>query len=387
MELDEWIRYCREDPHRLFDVVVRSCDILQGQKTDLEADLEGERRRMRSLEEDILEKDTTIAEKDAVISEKEIIIEGLETEQSVLMRQIAQMVLDGGRVPVAQGARKSTKIPDPPELVDGTDPTFDDWVLLMKEKLEANADHYDTPQLRIAYVVSRTKGEARSHVIERRKDSSPDKYRDASDIFEHLHIVYNDVNKTLVAREKLRKLFLRQSDKFHTFLSEFLRLAAETKIPKEEWKEELHRRLTVELQKMTAAKLDEEDVPFKAFAEHCSRMASRLGLINGRAQRSRTFETRTAHTSSSTSWSKAPSAKASSPAIKVERDSGQIMSISAEAHEQLMRQGKCFGCQEFGHIRKNCPKARVSQLKVMEGNRNRDGQSSDIAEVTENEEA
>jgi uncharacterized membrane-anchored protein YjiN (DUF445 family) len=124
MELNEWIQYCREDPRRLFDVVIRSCDILQGQKTDLEADLEGERRRMRSLEEDILEKDTTIAEKDAVISEKEIIIEGLETEQSVLMRQIAQMVLDSGRVSVAQGARKSTKIPDPPELVDGIDPTF-----------------------------------------------------------------------------------------------------------------------------------------------------------------------------------------------------------------------------------------------------------------------
>lgn len=49
----------------------------------------------------------------------------------------------------------SVKLPDPPLLTDGKDPKFEDWLVQMKSKLKANADHYNDESLRMAYVQSR----------------------------------------------------------------------------------------------------------------------------------------------------------------------------------------------------------------------------------------
>ncbi|EYE96730.1 uncharacterized protein EURHEDRAFT_452544, partial [Aspergillus ruber CBS 135680] len=51
--------------------------------------------------------------------------------------------------------RETTKIPDPPMFTDGKEPQFENWLVLMSRKLTGNADHFDTPQLRMAYVASR----------------------------------------------------------------------------------------------------------------------------------------------------------------------------------------------------------------------------------------
>ena len=66
----------------------------------------------------------------------------------------------GGR-----SSSKSAKIPDPPLLTDGKEPRFEDWLLLMTQKLEANHDHYDSPQLCCAYVASHCDGKACKHIM------------------------------------------------------------------------------------------------------------------------------------------------------------------------------------------------------------------------------
>ena len=48
--------------------------------------------------------------------------------------------------------------------MDGKEPQFEDWLLLMTQKLEANHDHYNSPQLRCAYVASCCDGKARKHI-------------------------------------------------------------------------------------------------------------------------------------------------------------------------------------------------------------------------------
>ena len=63
-----------------------------------------------------------------------------------------------------QSSSKSAKIPDPPLLTDGKEPCFEDWLLLMTQKLEANHDHYDSPQLCHAYVASCCDGKAHKHI-------------------------------------------------------------------------------------------------------------------------------------------------------------------------------------------------------------------------------
>ena len=49
---------------------------------------------------------------------------------------------------------KSAKIPDPPILTDGKDPTFESWRLQIRGKLRVNADHFPTDEARMTYVFS-----------------------------------------------------------------------------------------------------------------------------------------------------------------------------------------------------------------------------------------
>ena len=59
---------------------------------------------------------------------------------------------------------KSAKIPDPPILTDGKDPTFESWKLQIWGKLRVNADHFPTNEARMAYVFSRTGSDAQGHL-------------------------------------------------------------------------------------------------------------------------------------------------------------------------------------------------------------------------------
>ena len=59
---------------------------------------------------------------------------------------------------------KSSKVPDPPPLTDGKDPTFISWKKQIASKLTVNADHFADETARINYVFSRTGGEAQGHL-------------------------------------------------------------------------------------------------------------------------------------------------------------------------------------------------------------------------------
>ena len=60
---------------------------------------------------------------------------------------------------------KSIKLPDPLELTDSKVPLFEDWLLFITQKLKANADHYNTPLLWIAFVSGCTSGKVQRHII------------------------------------------------------------------------------------------------------------------------------------------------------------------------------------------------------------------------------
>ena len=64
----------------------------------------------------------------------------------------------------ASTKQKSAKIPDLLTLTDDKEPQFEDWLLLMIQKLKANQNHFDTPQLQQAYVISHCNGKAQRHI-------------------------------------------------------------------------------------------------------------------------------------------------------------------------------------------------------------------------------
>ncbi|OJD10369.1 hypothetical protein ACJ73_09822 [Blastomyces percursus] len=172
--------------------------------------------------------------------------------------------------PMPQDHReRSVKLPDPPLLTDGKDPKFEDWYSKMKGKLEGNADHYTTEALRMAYVESRTGGNAT-----------------AREMLDCLKTIYLDPNRVQNAKTEFRRLVMRRTDDFHQFLTRFLHLAGESELPVSEYKYELNEKLSFDLQKLVITEFHASS-SFDTFSKHCSQVAHTLKKINDIQSRTR----------------------------------------------------------------------------------------------------
>jgi hypothetical protein len=183
---------------------------------------------------------------------------------------------------------KSEKIPDPPILTDGKavpGPTFEDWLLRMEDKLAGNADRFPTPELRMVYVKSRCAGRAARHIISRSRSHAMNKYRDAADIFDHLKTLFEDANRVTNAKTKYRRLFMKASDTFQEFLSEFSYLAQESELAESEWKEELYYKLHPGIQRLVIRESNDSSLDFAGFVMACTQTAGRLEIITAQEQR------------------------------------------------------------------------------------------------------
>lgn len=67
----------------------------------------------------------------------------------------------------------------------------------------------------------------------------------------NLGILYEDPNRVINAKDKLHDLKRKPSDQFQSFLSDFTYLAVEAGLAKQEWKEELYRKLYTHPQSTT----------------------------------------------------------------------------------------------------------------------------------------
>ena len=54
--------------------------------------------------------------------------------------------------------RYSKKLPDPPELSEGDNPTYESWKLQMQGKFRVNTDHFEDEEARMLYLFGRTTG-------------------------------------------------------------------------------------------------------------------------------------------------------------------------------------------------------------------------------------
>jgi hypothetical protein len=98
--------------------------------------------------------------------------------------------------------KKLTKIPDPPILTDRKEPKFKDWLLHVKDKLAANANHYPTPAMRLAYVKSCYSRRAAEHLVAHSRLDTVNKYQDVTNVLEHLKTIFLDVNHIIVVKGK-----------------------------------------------------------------------------------------------------------------------------------------------------------------------------------------
>jgi hypothetical protein len=126
---------------------------------------------------------------------------------------------------------KTERIPDPPLLTDGAEPTFENWKLQIRGKLRVNHDHFSSAEARMTYVFSRTGGDAQKHLRPRYADESDDPFATEQEMIAHLVSIYEDPFQTQNARQDYRSLMMETTDTFAEFHTSFLHLAGLAKIP------------------------------------------------------------------------------------------------------------------------------------------------------------
>jgi hypothetical protein len=86
--------------------------------------------------------------------------------------------------------KRSPKHDDPPELDDGTSPTYIAWKALLRGKLNNNADWWSTERERINYVFGKTKGKAQRHLEARIDKECADPWLSVAEILQYLDTIY-----------------------------------------------------------------------------------------------------------------------------------------------------------------------------------------------------
>ncbi|OAF60568.1 hypothetical protein VC83_03291 [Pseudogymnoascus destructans] len=118
-----------------------------------------------------------LAEKDDAILQLQELIQS--NEQQITEQQTIQKYLEKQTQQALKNepghhshSRLSARIPNPPILTDGIEPAFEDWVMKIRLKLEANIDHFPTQTLQMSYIQSRLGGLAVRYVNPRLRPNS-----------------------------------------------------------------------------------------------------------------------------------------------------------------------------------------------------------------------
>ena len=105
-----------------------------------------------------------------------------QDEQLLAQQQLEQASTDR--------LKRSGKLPDPPLLTNNKEPTYENWKLEIKAKLQVNADHFDGLEARMAYVFSRTGGDAKTHLQSQYDEESADPFTSVEGMISHLGSIY-----------------------------------------------------------------------------------------------------------------------------------------------------------------------------------------------------
>jgi hypothetical protein len=192
-------------------------------------------------------------------------------------------------------------------------------------------------------------------------------------MLKHLEAIFHSPNKEANAKREFRKLNMKTTDKFQDFLTDFLHLAGEAKVPASMYKDELYQRITWKLQEITIREMMDSDTDFDAYTAVCTKLANHLSVINEFRNQNRQGNRGHPSTVKATEATTIPrtterikTSATSTETIKHEGTSTPTREFSPEKKE-LYRSGKCFYCKLTGHISKNCHRRKnQSTLKEID---------------------
>lgn len=257
----------------------------------------------------------------------------------------------------ASSTVKSTKLPDPQQLSDGLDPTFENWVIQVVGKLEVNSDHYPSAHAQMLYVFGRTSGDAQKHLQARYRVGAINRFQTAQGMIDHLASIYTNPNREREAKYLYNRLQMKSSESFVEFQTKFLHLAGEGNIATGNLRDDLYDKLTVRLQIAIAPVLPDLD-SYLILSRRCISLDAELNRIDQR-------NNRVLH-------AREKNALSSEIKIKAGKSTGIIPTASTmsspliQTHPEKSRRSEsvdpakinCFNCGEKGHYANDCPKPK-----------------------------
>ncbi len=144
------------------------------------------------------------------------------------------------------------KLFDSSAFIDDKDSFINDWLSIMKNKFEENANWYSIEIQQKTYVRIKINDDAMKHLIYRFFKNSIKSYIIANEIFDDLYQIFNDLNRRINVFKAYRRLKQIESFKnFNIFWVEFQRLINDSKLYNQETLlEDLKDKMFYELQKI-----------------------------------------------------------------------------------------------------------------------------------------
>lgn len=317
---EEFLVQCRDHLDKLFDYIAEA---LNGM-----IDLENEyREQMAATEFERKDRENQI---DELITERD--------EYKTAYAE-AQLHSRNSTIETTKPSGKSEKVPDPPVLTDGKEPKFEDWMIEMKGKFVANADCFDSDQMKQVYLISRTGGLARQQLGARLREDATDPYTNVEQMFKTLTTAFRNPHLHMEADTELQPMHMHPGDKLPEFLAKFLLLASEAGIPNDWYKIELNRRLADKTQELALPYIG-DDKTFDDFTAYVGSVVQSLST-NAQETKCRTMNLNFRNNANISSQ---------------KTNSGSSgTQIDNNTRQELVSQGKCFHCKGIGHVFRACP--------------------------------
>ena len=266
----------------------------------------------------------------------------------------------------------SKKLPDPPPLSDGIDPTFASWKIQIQGKFRVNADHFLDEEAKMLYLFNRTTGDAQKHLQPRYDFDAQTRFVSAMEMVQLLASVFVNPNLVRDARYDYSRLVMAAGQPFTEFQTQFLHLAGQAQTPAEDLRLDLYDKLTTQLQRGIAPNLRSLDT-YAELAASCQSLDTELKRITAREsqqRRQRSVATAPLISTAPTAL-RLPSTMPTGPRLdsvapRASKAPDNLRVNQSRQATPLDSTITCYNCHKPGHIAPSCPEPRKGDLKEIE---------------------